>query len=100
MSICIHEEPNEQREQDTRFPRCYHDGSKIVFSSMKESPPQIFVMDADGSNLKQLTTEGASYPAWSPDGEEIVYTDVRGEYGRLFIMKADGSDKRQLTFDE
>ncbi|MGB7062038.1 MAG: hypothetical protein WBF13_06755 [Candidatus Zixiibacteriota bacterium] len=84
----------------TQYPKWSPDGSKIVFSSMKESPPQIFVMDADGSNLKQLTTEGASYPAWSPDGEEIVYTDVRGEYGRLFIMKADGSDKRQLTFDE
>jgi len=57
-------------------------------------------MDADGSNLKQLTTEGASYPAWSADGKHIVYIDVRQEYGRLFMMNADGSNKRQLTFEE
>jgi TolB protein len=85
---------------DSRYPQWSPDGSKILFSSAKESPPQIFVMDADGTNLKQLTTEGASYPAWSPDGKYIVYTDVRQEYGRLFIMNADGSNKRQLTFEE
>jgi TolB protein len=84
----------------TQYPKWSPDGSKIIFGSMKASPPQIYVMDADGNNIKQLTTEGANYPAWSPDGKYIVYTDARREYGRLFIMKADGSDKRQLTFEE
>ena len=84
----------------TKYPKWSPDGSRIVFGSMKESPPQIFVMSADGSNLKQLTTEGADCPAWSPDGKHIVYTDVRKKYGRLFVMNADGSNKRQLTFEE
>ena len=85
---------------DTRDPQWSPDGSKIVFDSQKASPPQIYVMNADGSNLKQLTMKGASDPAWSPDGKHIVYTDVRKEYGILFIMNADGSNKRQLTFDD
>jgi TolB protein len=88
---------------DSRDPHWCPDGSNIVFSSMKESPPQIFVMDADGSDLKQLTTEGATYPAWSPDGNKIVYVRHSGEYsskhGQLWIMDADGRNKRQLTFE-
>jgi TolB protein len=85
---------------DNRNPHWSPDGLKIVFSSMKASPPQIFVMNSDGSDLKQLTTTGAEYPTWSHDSKYIVYTDVRQQYGRLFIMNADGSSKRQLTFDE
>ncbi len=84
----------------TQYPQWSPDGSKIVFSSMKASPPQIYVMNADGTNLKQLTNTGCDYPAWSPDGNHIVYTDVRQLYGRLFIMNADGTSKEQLTFDE
>ncbi len=85
---------------DSRYPQWSPDGSKIVFGSMKASPPQIFVMNSDGSDLKQLTTTGAEYPTWPHDSKYILYTDVRQQYGRLFIMNADGSDKRQLTFEE
>jgi len=88
---------------DSRYPQWSSDASKIVFSSMKESPPQIFVMEADGSNLKQLTTKGATFPAWSPEGNKIVYVRDSNKYsskhGQLWMMDADGSNKRQLTFD-
>lgn len=47
------------------------DGKKIVFASKKQygsrGETQIYVMDADGSNLRQITSSGNnSAPSWSP----------------------------------
>jgi Tol biopolymer transport system component len=47
------------------------DGSRIAFRS-ERNDGGIFLMDADGGNLRRLTEEGFN-PAWSPDGREIVY---------------------------
>ncbi len=77
------------------------DGTKIVFTSQAEgAPPQIWVMDSDGSHPRQLTTTQGYTCDWSPDGGKIVYTDSRAVSGRLWIMNSDGSGKRKLTFDE
>jgi len=54
-------------------------------------------MNADGSGLTQLTTDGHSFDqAWSPDGQHIVFSDDRA-YSQFFIMNADGSNKRPLV---
>jgi dipeptidyl aminopeptidase/acylaminoacyl peptidase len=65
------------------------DGSKLVFSRLAGSSQEIFVMDADGSNQTQLTSDSVSDtdPAWSPDGSRIVW--VHGNW--LYAMNADGS---------
>ncbi len=74
-------------------------GSKIVF----ESNVQIWVMNTDGTKLKQLTSDGGMQPSWSPDGQKIVYVGfTQKEYnpesnGTLWIMNSDGSVKYQLT---
>jgi Tol biopolymer transport system component/serine/threonine protein kinase len=47
------------------------DGSRIAFRSERDGGG-VFLMDADGGNLRLLTDEGFN-PAWSPDGREIVY---------------------------
>lgn len=65
------------------------DGSKIAWESDREGGNfQIFVMNADGSDVKQLTTDGGLAPRWSPDGKLIAYT--RG--GTIQVMNADGSN--------
>lgn len=89
-------------EQFDAYPKYSSDGTKIAFTSYPQglaSETQIWVMEADGSNRKQLTTTQGYTCDWSPDGEWIVYTDSRAVSGRLWIMRKDGSDKRQLTFD-
>jgi Tol biopolymer transport system component len=54
---------------------------------------QIYVIDADGTDLQQITDEGENrWPTWSPDGSRIAF--VRD--GGLYTMAPDGSDVREL----
>src|SRR5215471_13582276 len=47
------------------------DGNRIAFRSDRTGERHIYVMNADGSNLKQITTAGApnSFPSWRSDGK-------------------------------
>ena len=59
----------------------------------------IYVMNADGSNLRQITTGGGDEnPSWSPDGEKIAFERRIGGAPYLHVMDADGSNLRQVTF--
>jgi Tol biopolymer transport system component len=51
------------------------DGSEVAFSAFSESNTDIFVIGADGGDLRRLTYDLAAdeYPQWSPDGTTIVY---------------------------
>ncbi len=48
---------------------------ELAFVSTRTGNPQVYIMNADGSNVRQVTkqTEGACQPDWSPDGMKIVY---------------------------
>jgi len=94
-----------------RYPEWSPDGKKVVFSGELYNQQgcmgsQIYVVNADGTGLKQLTTEGGDQPYWSPDGKKIVYTRINilinpeedPRNGYLWVMDADGSNKKQLTF--
>jgi Tol biopolymer transport system component len=78
------------------------EGKRVVFTSRKEQDDvsQIYVMDADGTNVTRLTSgrDEAQYPAWSPDGERIAFTRVvDGVNFDIFVMDADGTNVRRLT---
>jgi Tol biopolymer transport system component len=77
-------------------------GGTIVFhSDQRTLDDEIFVMNADGSGLTQLTfnTWGDGYPSWSPDGRRILFASDRDAEDEIFVMNADGSDQTQLTFN-
>ena len=71
------------------------DGNRIAFQSDRDGDHEIFVMDADGTNVQQLT-DNDSYdenPAWSPDGNRIVFVSDREQKPKeFFVMDADGTN--------
>jgi Tol biopolymer transport system component len=74
---------------------------RILFVSNKNGNEDIFIMELDGSGLKQLTrsTSKDAYPSPSPDGKKIAYTaDIDG-YWQIMVMDLDGENKVQLTDD-
>jgi Tol biopolymer transport system component len=69
-------------------------------SLMNSSTLEIYVMNIDGSSLRQLTS-GANNadPVWSPNGARITFGSDRegGNLLNIFAMNADGSQQEQLT---
>lgn len=69
--------------------------SQIIFASYRDSHnPEIYVMNADGSNWQRLTTDDfIDYgPQPSPDGEKIAFSSNRDGLFQIYTMNRDGSD--------
>jgi len=77
--------------------------NSIVFVSDRTGTDQIYVMEADGSNLRQLTTiDGVkTWPAVSTSGRKIAFSigaiDSTST-SELYVMNSDGTELKQLTF--
>jgi Tol biopolymer transport system component len=78
------------------------DGSQLAFARRPtfESTAQLYVISSDGSNERQLTSDGYANrgPSWSPDGTQIVFSRRATESSRtqLYLIAADGSGMRPL----
>ncbi|MCY3809269.1 MAG: DPP IV N-terminal domain-containing protein [Gemmatimonadetes bacterium] len=77
------------------------DGARIAFNSFGDGRIDIYVSDADGSDVERLTNDGADdgWPTWSPDGARIAFTSTRDGNADIYVMNADGSDVERLTDD-
>lgn len=67
---------------------------------------ELFVMDADGKNPKQITDNGKANfgPFWHPDGKRIIFaSNIEAKRGRnfdLYIIGADGTGLERVTYNE
>ncbi len=72
---------------------------KIAFTSDRDGDEEIFVMNADGTGVTQLTDNDVDdrSPVWSPDGTQIALTGEGDGDEEIFVMNADGTGVTQLT---
>lgn len=78
------------------------DGKSIVFCSKRDGHLNLYIMDADGSNVRQLTKTKDCYnggPFFSPDGKRVIFRADRDKKDQLqlYVINADGTGERQLT---
>ena len=106
---------------DERNARFSPDGTKIAYNSEgeqatnPEADQELYVMDSDGSNPKNLSNNGAdvhdespnfSAPSFSPDGTKVAYTSFgeqpsnpEGDREIYVVNASDGSGQKNLTDD-
>jgi TolB protein len=62
--------------------------SRMAFISDRTGNSEVWVMDWNGANAKQLTKHGsiALAPAWSPDGTQLVFTSYLRGPPALFLL--------------
>lgn len=71
---------------------------RIVYQSRVQGQFQIVVVNADGSEMRLLTSEGRNEdPSWAPDGRHIVFSSDRGGYRGLWVLDTVTGRARNLV---
>jgi Tol biopolymer transport system component len=105
--------PLTDNTSDDLSPSSSPDGRWIVFESDRDDPHprtcfpncnyNLYVMDADGNNVRQLTTlTGAEWSAtWSPDGKSLLFNagEIGFESAGIYKIELDGGDPQPLLVD-
>jgi Tol biopolymer transport system component len=78
------------------------DGTRIAWRRGGYETANIWVMNEDGSNQHQITSDGWDFdPEWHPSGDWIYYWSYNGEGAagtKIWKVKPDGSNPQQVTF--
>ncbi len=80
------------------------DGKRIVFCSNRDGNLQLYIMDADGRHVRQLTHAPHCYnggPFFSPDGKQVIFRSDRKkkDFLQIYVINADGTGERALTHE-
>ena len=75
--------------------------ARIAFQSDRDRNYEIYVMDDDGKNQRNLTNhpDRDLAPSWSPDGTRIAFQSDRDGNYEIYVMDADGGNQQNLTND-
>ena len=75
------------------------DGQWIVFETNRDGNDEIYLMDPDGGQLRNLSDHPGrdKYPSWSPDGSKIAFSSNRDGNQEIYIMSLDGSEPMRVT---
>lgn len=73
------------------------DGSMIAFiSSTLHTPPDLWVMNADGSNARRLTSRGVKGFRWAADGKSIMFVSRRKGFEEVMSISLDGKEEKRI----
>jgi hypothetical protein len=81
------------------------DGKQVAFTRRQHDHWEVYVVDADGRNLKRLTDTpqqpngtlgNSAAPAWSPDGHYLAFLTDRSGRWAIWLMRADGSGQKPM----
>jgi Tol biopolymer transport system component len=83
----------------TRSPAFAPDNSVVVYAFAEKGPQQLWSVDMEAKNKKQLTQcEGISnWPSFTPDGKTIIFSNTRENNYEIYSMDADGANEKRLT---
>ena len=92
----------EPTDDDGLFPSLSPNGHWIAFNYNAGDGPDLFVVNVNGTGLRQITHDQGSFlPRWSPDGTHIIFSAFAGVRSAVIAtIPADGSGSRKvLTSD-
>jgi TolB protein len=93
-----------------RYPRWSPDGKRIAFTSDRSGRYEIWTIDADGTNLRQLSFDSpgdSTLPLWSPDGTHLLFQrnrenvilDLSKKWASQTLQQLPKSDKTFVAWD-
>ncbi|MCI0777636.1 MAG: PD40 domain-containing protein [Chloroflexi bacterium] len=82
--------------EDARFASWSPDASQIAFVSERDGNSEVYVMNADGTGLVNVSQsdgpDGGSFgPVWSPDGSQLAFASFRDGRAQILAVNPDGS---------
>jgi Tol biopolymer transport system component/DNA-binding winged helix-turn-helix (wHTH) protein len=85
-----------------RAPSFSPSGNQIAFESYRSGTPEVWVSNANGSDILQLSsfgTQSTGTPRWTPDGEHIVFDSRPEGLSEIYIVEPTGGIPRKINFD-
>ncbi len=92
------------RGSDNVTPSFSPDGQRIAFMSQRAGHPELWTMDADGTNPETLTLDFGenvyrANPDWSPDGQRLAFQSQFGSTFQVMTISLRDKSMKQLTSD-
>ena len=79
------------------------EGDRIVFVSDRVGNPEVYISDADGTNVEALTSptygerSHRAEPEWSPNGLQVAYTARLSDRNQVMLLSLRGLSVKQVT---
>ncbi|MGC1963798.1 MAG: translocation protein TolB, partial [Candidatus Sulfotelmatobacter sp.] len=76
------------------------DGARLAFSSSRTGESEIYICDANGTNLHRMTANKGPdvSPTWNrKTGSQIAFVSGRTGLPQIYTMEADGTNQQRMT---